>query len=198
MRWRALASRETPPKFNLKFNQKSTTRNSEEDHFSYFSNVEEEGASELGNYFSDDEEGLGDYFSDNEEDDTWDRKDLTSERNSWGHTELNYPKEILPLSQPALNEWNPVISNLESLHEEKFEDDGEANKLHHISGFSEETQLSFSTWQPFIPLEHAFLNCAAQSQPSDFLSPVSFLPEPTLTRISTISTSPSPMEPTSH
>ena len=100
-----------------------------------------------------------------------------------------------------MNEWNPVISNLETIHEGRFEDDGEANKLHHISGFSEETQLSFSTWQPFIPLEHAFLNCAAQSQPSDSLSQASSLQEPTLTRISTISTSTkrtlSPMEPTS-
>ncbi len=35
----AFASRETMPEFNLKFNQKSTTRGSEEDHFSYFSNI---------------------------------------------------------------------------------------------------------------------------------------------------------------
>jgi hypothetical protein len=62
------ASRETPQKFNLKFNQKSTTRCSEENQFSYFSNIEEERPIELG-----------DYFSDDEEDDTWDREDLTSE-----------------------------------------------------------------------------------------------------------------------
>jgi hypothetical protein len=41
---RAFASRKTPPDFNLKFNQKSTTRGSEEDHYSYSSNVEEEGS----------------------------------------------------------------------------------------------------------------------------------------------------------
>jgi hypothetical protein len=62
-------------------------------------------------------------------------------------------------------------------------------------------QLSLSTWQPFIPLEHAFQNYAAQSPLSDFLSQASFLQELTLTRISTISTSTrrtsSPMEPTS-
>jgi hypothetical protein len=57
-----------PQKFNLKFNQKLTTRGSEEDHFSYFSNVEEKGPIELG-----------DYFSDDEEDNTWDKEDLTSE-----------------------------------------------------------------------------------------------------------------------
>ena len=45
-----------------------TTRGSEENHFSYFSNVEEERPIELG-----------DYFSDDEEDDTWDKEDLTSE-----------------------------------------------------------------------------------------------------------------------
>ncbi len=186
----AFASRKTPPEFNLKFNQKSTIGGSEEDHGSYFSNVEEEGAIELG-----------DYFSDNEEDDTWDREDLTSDSDSWSHTEFNDPEENFPLSQPAFYEWDPVISGLETIHETGLENDGEANKLNHISGLSEKTQLSFSTWQPFIPLEHAFPNCAAQSQPSDFLSPASFLQEPTLTRISTISTSTkrtsSPMEPTS-
>ncbi len=67
---RALASQKTPKEFNLKFNQNSTTRGSEEKHFSCFSNVEEDGTSELG-----------DYFSDNKEDDTWDREDLTSESN---------------------------------------------------------------------------------------------------------------------
>ncbi len=72
---------------------------------------------------------------------------------------------------------------------QSFEDDGEAKQLNHISGLSEEMRLSLSTWQPFIPLEHAFQNYAAQSPPSDFLSQASFLQEPTLTRISTISTS---------
>ena len=65
---RAFASRETPQKFNLKFNQKSATRGSEENHFSSFSNVEEERSIELGDYFSDDEEN-----------DTWAREDLKSE-----------------------------------------------------------------------------------------------------------------------
>ncbi len=187
---RAFASRKTTPEFNLNFNQKSTTRGSEEDHFSYFSNVEEEGTIELG-----------DYFSDDEEDDTWDREDLTNESNSWSHTEFHNPKENSPLSQPAFYEWDPVISDLETIHEARPEDNGEANQLNHISGLSKETQLSFSTWQPFIPLDHAFQNCAAPSQPPDFLSQASFLQEPTLTRISTISTSTkrtsSPMEPTS-
>jgi hypothetical protein len=166
---RALASRATPQKFNLKFNQKSTTRGSEENQFSYFSNVEEERPIELG-----------DYFSDDEEDDTWDQEDLTSEN---------------------FYQWNLVISSLETIHEPEFEDDCKAKQLNHISGLSEETRLSLSTWQPFIPLEHAFQNYAAQLSPSDFLSQASFLQEPTLTRISTISTSTKqtspPMEPIS-
>jgi hypothetical protein len=74
---RAFASRKLMPEFNLNFNQKSTTRGSEENHFSYFSNVEEEGASELG-----------DYFSDDEEDDTWDQEYLTSGSISGSHTEF--------------------------------------------------------------------------------------------------------------
>ena len=53
---RALASRATPQKFNLKFNKKSTNCGSEENQFSYLSNVEEERDLELGDYFSDDEE----------------------------------------------------------------------------------------------------------------------------------------------
>jgi hypothetical protein len=187
---RALASPRTPSGFNLKFNQNSTTRESEEDYFSCFSNVEVEGTSELG-----------DYFSDDEEDDTGDTEDLTSESNTWSHTEVNDSEENFTSSQPTLSEWNPVISGLDTINEATFEDDYKASELNHISGLSEETKLAFSTWQLFIPPGHAFPNCAAPSQLSDFLSQASFLQEPTLTRISAISNSTkrksSPMEPTS-
>jgi hypothetical protein len=169
---RACASQMTPPEFNLKFNQKSTTRGTEEDHFSYSSNVEDERAIELG-----------DYFSDDEEDDTGDRQDLKSESIFWSPTKFNNSEEKSPLSHTALSELNPVISGLET-----FEDHREA-KLNHISGFLEETQLGFSTWQPFIPLEHVFQNSAAQSQPSDFSSQASSSQEPTRIPISTIATS---------
>ncbi len=138
---RAFASQRMPPEFNLKFNQNLTTRGSEEDHFSYFSNIEEERTSELG-----------DYFSDDEEDDTWDTEDLTSESNPWSHTDINDSEERFTHFQPTLSEWDPVISGLETIHEVRFEDDCEANKLNHLSGLSEETKLIFSTWQPFIPL----------------------------------------------
>jgi hypothetical protein len=161
-----------PQKFNLKFNQKSTTRCTEEDHFSYSSNGEDERAIELG-----------DYFSDDEEDDTGDRQDLKSESILWSPTKFNKTEEKSPLSHAALSEWNPVISGLET-----FEDHSEA-KLNHISGLLEETQLGFSTWQPFIPLEHVFQNSAAQSQPSDFSSQASSSQGPTRIPISTIATS---------
>jgi hypothetical protein len=52
----ALAPIRTPQEFNLKFNQNSTSSGSQEENFSYFSNIEEEGPTDLGNYFSDDEE----------------------------------------------------------------------------------------------------------------------------------------------
>ncbi len=65
-----LAPLKTPPEFNLKFYQNSTSCGSEDNHFSYFSNVKEEEHSELG-----------DYFSDEEEDDSWDEEVLTSENN---------------------------------------------------------------------------------------------------------------------
>jgi len=186
----ALAPIRMPQEFNSKLDQNSTSRGSEEDHFSYFSNVEEEGPTELGEYFSDDRE-----------EDIWDEEDLTSESNPWSPTDFNDPEENFPHSQPTLSEWDPVISGLETIDEASFEDDSEANKLHHISCLSEETRLAFSTWRPFIPPEHAFQNCAAQSQPSDFLSQASSSQEPTLIQISTITTStrltPPPMKQTS-
>jgi hypothetical protein len=164
---RALASPRMPSEFNLKFNQNLTTRGSEEDYFSYFPNVEEEGTSELG-----------DYFSDDEEDDIWDTEDLT------GDSEENFT-----YLQSTLSKWDPVISGLETINEARFEDDWKANKLNQISGLEEETKLAFSTWLPFIPPEHAFRNCAAPSRWSDFLSQASSSQEPTLTGISSISTS---------
>ncbi len=186
----ALAPMRTPQEFNLKFNHNSTSRTSEKDHFSYFSNVEEEGPTELG-----------DYFSDDEEDDSWDEEDLSSESNPWSHTDFNNPEENFPHSQHTLSEWDPEISGLETIDEASSEDDSEANKLHHISCLSEETKLAFSTWGPFIPPEYAFRNCAAPSQLSDFSSQASSSQEPTLTQISAISISlertSAPMKPTS-
>jgi hypothetical protein len=187
---RVHAPRRMPQEFNLKFNQNSTTRGSETNHFSCLSNVEDEGPTELE-----------DYFSDDEEEDSWDEEDLTSEGNLWSHTNFNNPEENLTHSQPTLFELDPVISGLETIDEARFEDDIEANKLNHISGLSEETKLAFSTWRLFIPHEHAFRNCAAQSQLSDFSSQASLLQEPTLIQISAISASmeqtSSPTEPTS-
>jgi hypothetical protein len=109
MRGCALASPRTPSEFNLEFNQNSTTRESEEDYFSCFSNVEEEGTSELG-----------DYFSDNGEDDTWDTEDLTSESHTWSRTNVDNSEEDFTSSQPTLSEWNPVISGLDTINEATF------------------------------------------------------------------------------
>ncbi len=168
----ALTSRATPPKFNLKFNQKSTNGGSEENQFSYFSNIEDEGAIELG-----------DYFSDDKEDDTEDRQDFKSENSFWSPTKFNSLGDKFPFSQTAFSEWNPVISSLETFKKER------ETEPNHISGLLDKNQLGFSTWQPFIPLEHVFQNSAAPLQPSDLLSQASSLQEPTLARISTISTS---------
>ncbi len=175
---RALASQATPEKFNLNFNQNSMTRGSEEEHFSYFSNVEEDRDSELG-----------DYFSDDEEDNIWDQEDLTSEGNQWSHTEFNKSEQNFTHSPTTLSEWDPVISGLETINEARFEDGSKADNLNHISGFSENTKLAFSTWRPFIHPEPAFQNYAAHSQPWDFLSQASSSQEPTRIQISTITTS---------
>ena len=77
-----------------------------------------------------------------------------------------------------------MISSLKTFEEEK-----EEAQIYHISGFLEANQLGFSTWQPFIPLEHVFQNSAAHSQPLDFSSQASSSQEPTRIPISTISTS---------
>jgi hypothetical protein len=186
---RALASPRTPPEFNLKFNQKSTTRSSDENHFSYFSNIEEEGTTELGDYFSGKEEDteLGDYFSDDEEDDTGDIKDLTGESNPWNHTQFNHSEDF-PHSQLTLSEWDPVISGLKTINEVSFEDDCEANQLNHISGLSEETKVAFSTWQPFIPQKHAYNLSAHYYWPDSSQQQASLSQEPTFTPISSITT----------
>jgi hypothetical protein len=102
----ALARACTPQRLNLKFNQNLMTRGSEEDHFSYFSNLEEGGPSELG-----------DYFSDDEDDDTWNKTNLTSENNPWSHTDFNDSEENHTPSPPTLSDWDPVISSLETISE---------------------------------------------------------------------------------
>ena len=171
---RAWTSQTPPPKFNLNFNQNSTTLSSREDHLSYLSNAEYEGDSELGNYFSDDEEEnteigeLGEYFSDDEEDDTEIGQNLKSESNFWSPTTFLNSEKKLPLSQTAFSDWNPVISSLKT-----FEEEEEKAPIKHIAGFLEANQLGFSTWQTFIPLGHVFQNSAAHSQPSDFSSQAS-------------------------
>jgi hypothetical protein len=178
-----------PVNKNLKFNQNLTSRSSEEENFSYFSNVEEEGPTDLGNYFSDDEE-----------DDSWDEEDLSSESDTWSHTDF-YDPENFPNPQHTPSEFDTEIFGLETINEASFEDKGEANNLNGISCLSEETKLAFSTWRPFIPPEHAFRNCAAKSQQSGFSSQASSSQEPTLIQISTITTTtkltPEPMKPTS-
>ncbi len=186
---RALAPIGTPPKFNQKINQNSMSCGSEQENFSYFSNFEEEGPTDLA-----------DYFSDEEEDNSLDREDLSSESNTWSQPDFPDPEDF-PNQQHTLSELDMALFGLETINETDFEDQGEPNKFNGISCLSEETKLAFSTWQPFIPPEHAFRNFAAQSWPSDFSPQASSSQEPTLIQISTITTTteltPAPMKPTS-
>ncbi len=85
---RACASPKMPPKFNLNFNQNSTTRSQGEEHFSYFSSIGDERDIELG-----------DYFSDDKEDDTGGCQNLESESNFWSPTEFKNLEDKFPLSQ---------------------------------------------------------------------------------------------------
>ncbi len=177
-----------PPKFNQQFNQNSTSHGSENENFSYFSNFEEEGHTDLADYFSD------------EEDDSWDNESFSSEGDTWSQPDFD-DSENFKNQEHKPSKFNTALFGLETINETDFEDQGETNNLNGISCLSEETQLAFSAWQPFIPHEHAFRNFAAQSWPSYCSLQASSSQEPTLTQISTITTTtkltPAPRKPTS-
>ncbi len=164
-----------PPKFNQKFNQNATSYGSENEHFSYFSNLVEEGPTDLADYFSD------------KEDDSLDNEDLSSESDTWSQTDFDEVEDF-PQQEYTPSKLDTAIFGLETIHETNFEDQGKSNNFYGISSLSEETKLAFSAWQSFIPPEHAFLNFAAQSWPSDFSQQASSSQEPTLIQISTITT----------
>jgi hypothetical protein len=180
----------TPPKFNQKFNQNSTSYSSEDENLSYFSNFEEKGPTDLA-----------DYFSDKLEDDSLDEEDSSIESDIWSQPDFNDPEDFLNQKHTP-SEFDTALFGLETINETDFEDQGESetNNLNGISSLSGETKLTFSAWQPFIPPEHAFQNYAAQSWPSDFSLQASSSQEPTLIQISTITTTkqtPAPIRPTS-
>ncbi len=185
---RAPTQATTPTKFNQKFNQNSTSHGSEDKDFSYFSNFEEEGHTDLADYFSD------------EEDSSWDSESFSSESDTWSQPNLDDSKTFQNQEHKP-SAFDTALFGLETINETDFEDQGEANNLNGISCLSDETQLAFPAWQPFIPHEHAFRNFAAQSWPSDFSPQASSSQEPTLIQISTITTTtrraPAPMKPTS-
>jgi hypothetical protein len=164
----------TPPKFNQKFNQNSTSYGSEDENFSYFLNFEEEGPT-----------NLADYFSDKEEDDSLDNEDLSSESDPCSQPDFG-KFEDCSKKEHSPSELDTAMLGLQSISKTKFEDQGETSHLNSISSLSEETKLAFSAWQPFIPQEPAFQNLAAQSWPSDFSQQASSSQEPTLIQISTI------------
>jgi hypothetical protein len=178
----------TKAKFNQQFNQNSTSHGSEDENFSYFSNFEEKGHTDLADYFSD------------KEDDNWDNESFSSEGDTWIQPDFD-DSENFQNQELKPSEFDTALFGIETINESDFEDQGETNNLNGISCLSEETQLAFPAWQPFIPHEHAFRNFAAQSWPSDFSPQASSSQEPTLTPISMITTTtgltPAPRTPTS-
>ncbi len=168
-----------PPKCNQKFNQNSTSYSSKDKNFSYFSNFEQEGQTDLADYFSD------------EEDDNLDNEDLSSESDIWSQPDSN-EFEDSSNQEHAPRYFDTALFGLNTIDETEFEDQGETNNFNGISCLSEETKLAFSEWQLFIPPEHAFQNFAAPSWPSDFSPQASSSQEPTLTQISTITTTTKP------
>jgi hypothetical protein len=79
---RAPVQQTTPPKFNKKFNQNSTIKNSEAENFSCFPTIWEEGPTELADYFTD------------EEDNSLDNEDTVSGSDTWSQSDFEELGEI--------------------------------------------------------------------------------------------------------
>jgi hypothetical protein len=165
----------TPPKFNQKFNQKLTIYDTGARNFSCFSNFEEEGTTELADYFSD------------KEDDSLDNEDPTGESDTWSQSnfdelgELSDKEDDNSGEEEVWSEHKATTFGLESIKEIS-----EEYNFQSISSISNEAELAFSTWQPYIPPEPVFRNSFAQSWQSAFSQPASLSQEPTRIQISTI------------
>ena len=126
-------------------------------------------------------------------------KSLSSEGDTWSQPDFDDSENFQTQKHNPI-EFDTALFGLETINETNFKDQGETNNINGISCLSEETQLAFSAWQPFIPHEHAFRNFAAQSWPSDFSPQASSSQEPTRIQISTVTTTnrltPAPMKPT--
>jgi hypothetical protein len=147
---RAQAQPMTLPKFNQKFNQKLTSYDSEVRKFSCFSNFEEEGTTELADYFTD------------EEDDSLDNEDTTCESATWSQLDFDELGENSD-EEDAWSEIETTKFGLETINEINYEEPGEKKNFKGISSISNEAELAFSAWQPYIPPEPVFRNSSAQS-----------------------------------
>jgi hypothetical protein len=122
----------TPPKFN----QNSTSYDSEDKNFSCFSNFEEEGTTDLADYFSD------------EEDNSLDNEDPTSESNTWSQSNFDELGEISDKEddnsddKDAWSEHRATKFGLESIQKIYYEEAGEKNNLKSISSISNEAKLA--------------------------------------------------------
>jgi hypothetical protein len=134
---------------------------------------------------------LADYFSD-EDDDSLDNEDTTGESDTWSQSNFDELGEISDEEdnnsdkEDAWREHKATKFRLESIKEIDYEETGEKNNFESISSISNEAELAFSAWQPFIPPEPAFRNSFAQSWRSAFSQPASLSQEPTLIQISMI------------
>jgi hypothetical protein len=127
---RAPTQKMMPPKFNQKFNQNSTSYDSEDRNFNCFSNFEEEGTTELADYFSD------------EEDDSLDEEDPRSESDTSFNSNLHELGEISDEEddnsndEDAWSEHRYTKFGLESIQEIGNEEVSEKNNLTQISNIS--------------------------------------------------------------
>jgi len=169
----APAKRVTPPKFNQKFNQESTIKNSEAENFICFSTIWEEGPTDLADCLL------------VEEDHSLDNEETLSERDTWNKSNFEELGEISD-EEDTWSETERAEFKFETNNEVNYKGPGERTIFKGISSISTETALTFSAWQPYIPPEPVFRSSSAQSWWSDSSQYASLSQEPTLTQISAI------------
>ena len=139
----APAKRVTPPKFNQKFNQESTIKNSEAENFICFSTIWEEGPTDLADCLL------------VEEDHNLDNEETLSERDAWNKSNFEELGEISD-EEDTWSKTERAEFEFETSNDVNYKGPGERTIFKGISSISTETALVFSAWQPYIPPEPVF------------------------------------------
>ena len=126
----APAKRVTPPKFNQKFNQESTIKNSEAENFICFSTIWEEGPTDLADCLL------------VEEDNSLDNEETLSERDAWNKSNFEELGEISD-EEDTWSKTERAEFKFETNNEVNYKGPGERTIFKGISSISIETALTF-------------------------------------------------------